>query len=59
MKTFPPNTVIVEVDPLAGEDGYDWAGPILSWARGFLLGAMLTAATMADVLGYGWNAFPV
>jgi hypothetical protein len=37
MTTFPPNTVIVEVDPLPGEDGYDWAGPILSWVRGFLL----------------------
>jgi hypothetical protein len=59
MRTFPPNTVIVEVDPLPGEDGYDGASPILSWARGFLLGAILAAATTADMLGYGWNAFPV
>jgi hypothetical protein len=59
MKTFPPNTVIVEVDPLPGEDGYDSARPILSWARGLLLGAMLSGATMADMLGSRWNAFPV
>jgi hypothetical protein len=59
MTIFVPNTVIVEVDPLPDEDGYDGAGPILSWARGLLLGAMLTAATAADMLGYGWNAFPL
>jgi hypothetical protein len=59
MTTFPPNAVIVEVDPLPGEDGYDSAGPVLAWARGLLLGAMLTAATVADMLGHGWNAFPV
>jgi len=59
MRTFPTNTVVVEVDPLPGEDGFDWAGPILAWARGFLLGALLTAATLADTLGHGWNAFPV
>jgi hypothetical protein len=59
MRTFPPNTVIIEVDPLPGEDGYDEAGPVLSWTRGFLLGGILTSATIADMLGYGWNAFPV
>jgi hypothetical protein len=59
MRTFPPNTVIVEVDPLPGEDGYDWAGPILSWSRGFIVGALLSAGTVADLLGYDWNAIPV
>jgi hypothetical protein len=57
-KTFPPNTV-VEVDLLPGEDGYDSACPLLSWTRGFVFGAMLTGATVADMLGHGWNAFPV
>jgi hypothetical protein len=59
MRTFLPNTVVVEVDPAPGEDGYDAAGPIVAWARGFLLGALLTAATLADALGHGWNAFPI
>ena len=54
MRTFLPNTVIVEVDPLPGDDGYDWAGPILAWVRGFLVGCLLRG--YGDMLGYGWNA---
>jgi hypothetical protein len=45
VRTFRTNTVIVQVDALPDEDSYDWAGPILSWVRGLLLGTMLTAAT--------------
>jgi hypothetical protein len=37
--------------------GQDLAGPLFSWARGFLVGFLLSAAIVADMLGYGWNAF--
>jgi hypothetical protein len=59
MTTFPPNTVIVEVDPLRDVDDVEPHGPTFYRGRGFIVGAMLTAATVADMLGHGWNAFPV
>jgi hypothetical protein len=59
MTTFPPNTIIVEVDPLQDTDELEQQGPTFYWARSFLVGALLTAATVADMLGHGWNAFPV
>jgi hypothetical protein len=59
MKTFPPNTVIVEVDPLWDLDDVEPHGPIFYRGRGFIVGGMLTAATVADMLGLGWNAFPL
>jgi hypothetical protein len=37
--------------------GQDVAGPIFSWARGFLVGSLLTAGIVADMLGYSLNAF--
>jgi hypothetical protein len=59
MTAFAPNTVIVEVDPLPGEDGYDWARPILSWGRGFLVGALLSVAYVLDMLGPSSHAIPL
>jgi hypothetical protein len=59
MTTFPPNTVIVEVDLLRDVDDVEQHGPTFYWGRGFIVGALLTAATIADKLGYGWNALPV
>ena len=56
MRTFP-NTVIVEVDPLQDADELEQQGPAFYWARGFLLGALLSTATIAHMLGLGWNAF--
>jgi hypothetical protein len=57
MKTDPPNTIILEVDPLPGEDGQDQARPMVCRVRGFLVGTLLCAAIAADRFGYGWNAF--
>jgi hypothetical protein len=54
--TFPPNTVIVEVDPLQDPDEPEQHGPKLYWARG-PIGALLSAATVADMLASGLNAF--
>ena len=57
MTTFPPNTIIVEIDPLQDADELEQHGPTFYWARGFLVGALLSAATVADMLGSGLNAF--
>jgi hypothetical protein len=57
MKTFPPNTVIVDVNPLRDVDDVEQHGPPFYWGRGFIVGFVLFAATVADVLGFGWNAF--
>jgi hypothetical protein len=57
MRTFPPNIVIVEVDPLQNVDDREQHGPTFYWGRGFIVGALLSAATVADMLGYGWIAF--
>ena len=57
MTTFPPNTVIVEVDPLQDPNEPEQHGPTFYWARGFLVGALLSADTVADMLGSGLNAF--
>jgi hypothetical protein len=56
MTTVPPNTIIVEVNPLRDPDDLEQHGPTFYWARGFLVGAILSAATAADMLGSGWNA---
>jgi hypothetical protein len=47
---------VLKLDPQTRQ-GHDLAGPIFSWARGFLVGSLLSAAIVADILGYGWNAF--
>jgi hypothetical protein len=57
MTTFPPNTIIVEVNPLQDLDELEQHGPTFYWARGFLVGSLLSAATVADMLGSGLNAF--
>jgi hypothetical protein len=54
MRTFPRNSIIVEVDP---PDELEQYGPTFYRARGFLVGALLSAATVADMLGSGLNAF--
>jgi hypothetical protein len=56
MRTFPPNTVIVEVDPSRDVE-LEQQGPGFYWARGFIVGALLSAATVTDMLGFGWYAF--
>jgi hypothetical protein len=56
MITFPP-TVIVEVGSLQDSDDPEQHGPTFYWARGFLIGVLLSAATVADLLGSGLNAF--
>jgi hypothetical protein len=50
MRTFPPNTVIVEVDPLQNADDVEQHGPTFYWGRGFILGALHSAATVASSL---------
>jgi hypothetical protein len=57
MRTYPPYTVIVEVDPLQNVDDQEQHGPTFYWGRGFIVGALLSAATLADILGSGWTAF--
>jgi hypothetical protein len=47
---------VLKLDPHTPQ-GHDVAGPLFSWARGFLVGSLLSAAVVADMLGYGWNAF--
>jgi hypothetical protein len=39
--------------------GQDEAGPIFSWARGFLVGSLVAAGIVADMLGHSLNAFPL
>jgi hypothetical protein len=46
---------VLQLEPYTPQ-GQDVAGPIFSWARGFLVGALLSAGIVADMLGYGWNA---
>jgi hypothetical protein len=48
-----------EVDPLQNADDQEQHVPTFYWGRGFIVGALLSAATVADMLGSGWNAFPV
>jgi hypothetical protein len=47
---------LLKLDPQTPQ-GQDLAGPLFSWARGFLVGSLVAAGILADMLGNGWNAF--
>jgi hypothetical protein len=43
--------------PLQDADDVEQHGPSFYWGRGFIVGALLSAATLVDMLGFGWTAF--